>query len=302
MTEFIIELPFEDADADAGTIAAGGGTNSNRRVVHLSENDIKFVTSVFRENEVRPEFDQRLLKNGIEGGEDREGGADREGLFGDSGLLLSMSSSGALGVSVEAATILYLTSTSDLWKTKGSNKDESILQSLHGVDGTYFCVFRNGIRGVVAENRFWEAIYYHLKDLKDLKILQVKEPPRYKDPQRPTLLKHVRSWYPKALVQDFIHLVEEETVLNILRVIASKGFEGAPDVVCWSTSGEVKLVEVKSSKDKLSDKQEKLLTNLIDVENEWVRVHVAVAKNMGPTKVENINLLKRKREDTDDEN
>lgn len=111
--------------------------------------------------------------------------------------------------------------------------------------GQCLTILHSEWRGCVSEHRLWSA--YLLRHGEAIKTPYSK----------PT----VRAWVPDAVLDDLIECVGAATVDRVATTISDLGFDGAPDLVLW-TSHRLWLVEVKSASDRLRDTQSQMLKEL----------------------------------------
>ena len=135
-----------------------------------------------------------------------------------------------------------------------------------------FVAYRCGWTGVVAEWRFWVALWWHLIGEGEGAVYDNVPMMKAGDFSKLTL-STVRGWYDEELLDDFVNCVTYDKVYEMLKVMcevnampsASKSinaFTGAPDLVFWSNTGKLWFVEVKSSKDAFDSAQARCLRAL----------------------------------------
>jgi len=111
--------------------------------------------------------------------------------------------------------------------------------------GHCFTICNGTWRGCCTEHRLWTAILVS-------EGMEVKTP--YSIPV-------IRGWFHEQVLADLMACIGKETVVDIAHCVAEGGFDGAPDLVTW-TSGELQCYEVKSSNDTLRDNQVQMMRRL----------------------------------------
>jgi len=166
--------------------------------------------------------------------------------IGDLGLGLVIDDSRQLGMSVEAAALFQLIDTSG---TAHSIPDWlRFAQTAWCHQNAVFMFNPNtGWRGCFAEHRLWSAV-----------LLQ--HDARIKTPYSKPV---VRGWFPPHVLNDLYDCIGVEFAVQIAKVIAGLGFDGAPDLALYRKQPlAVWFVEVKSATDALRGNQIKMLQEL----------------------------------------
>ena len=166
-------------------------------------------------------------------------------ISGSVGLNLAFDPRNGFTLSVEAASLMAL-----LKDKKVGTVAVALARTSSWHDGSCFVAAFGGWRGAIAEYRFWSALFYHLTPGEEF--------------QRPNIEAHlplVRGWYSPELLDDFVRCVGDSLVRKLLATVAENQYSGAPDLVLWS-DGEIELVEIKSSTDRLKPEQDRTLRQL----------------------------------------
>ena len=168
--------------------------------------------------------------------------AEAEGVLalGDLGLGLALDERRTAVVSVEAAALYEL--------VQAPGERAALPAPLAALQATWAagaCLLMaceaTGWRGLFAEHRVWTALLGGGKT--------------------PYPLPAIRGWYPPAVLADLRACVGEARLARLARLVARHGFDGAPDLLLYAP-GRLRLVEVKSATDRVTDAQRAMLAAL----------------------------------------
>lgn len=104
----------------------------------------------------------------------------------------------------------------------------------------FFCASTGDARGCIAFDYFWMALYYYVESTG-----RVPKGIRAPWPHATACALHARYWFPTEVLRDFVQCAPN--ALALLRVVAKNDYAHAPSLVCWTGSGEVTFVHVKSA-------------------------------------------------------
>lgn len=158
-------------------------------------------------------------------------------VFGSLGLSLAHDPRNGFTLSVEGASLLHL-----LVGKGGGRTVPASWATLAWHDGNCLCAAHGDWRGVVAEYRLWVSLFHYLAPC---------------NVPRPSVEAHlgmIRGWYPREVLRELVTCVGETRVLELLAIVASCDYAGAPDLMLF-TVGAVEMTEVKSSSDSLRPEQ-----------------------------------------------